>query len=525
MLTAFGDGPNPIPQTVEATLLGARKLLQVTIQDARALRRQTKESFKKAQAQVAKGKLRKPTFLNKGTPEAIPDPEMLYRALLGYDRMARETKCGFNFENLKSLFPEEMRAYMRWNSLKEEYDKNTEGDGDGDAADAGEEKDDEPPPPAMDPMKEGGHLQERAEQFDLRTNLMDPSGYMKFSEHRRGSFLPKRIRQEGDVEWEENRKLSKAKGNKDSGVWSTMSAKSARFLHWVGFDPDNGLPPPNDETTQALAFLGYDFVGRIVEKAIFLKNLAKAKQQQEESDKDGNVDERNILLELQEGEQLDKGDIDNAMNDIRPAAMYSTNESVASAHKPVAQLYFGPGFEDRVEMELDELMLSNDGSKHTKVSDEEAKIRKAEDKLFAKMAALPTTNNAVMHLLGKEDDDNEDVEAELDKETSPNGAGKGRCNPRKDEDNDQTEERLKKDASTRDTRMSNRRELEKEDDESENAEAESNKVAAKKGTRASTRLALGKEYNSKEVVEAKGSKGDSTRVTRPSKRRTFRKRK
>ena len=83
-------------------------------------------------------------------------------------------------------------------------------------------------------------------------------------------------------------------------------------------------------------------------QAIFLKNLAKAKQS------DGDVDERTILLELEEDEQLEKIDIDNAMSDIRPAAMYSTNRSVASSQKPVAQLYFGPGFEDRVEMELDE---------------------------------------------------------------------------------------------------------------------------------------------------------------------------
>ena len=66
------------------------------------------------------------------------------------------------------------------------------------------------------------------------------------------------------------------------------------------------------------------------------------------------MDERAILLELEKGEQLAKSDIETAMNDIRPAAMYSTKSSVVSSNKPVAQLYFGPGFEDRVEMELDE---------------------------------------------------------------------------------------------------------------------------------------------------------------------------
>jgi hypothetical protein len=38
------------------------------------------------------------------------------------------------------------------------------------------------------------------------------------------------------------------------------------FLHWVGFDPTSALSPPNEETTQALAFLAHDFFGKIVEK-------------------------------------------------------------------------------------------------------------------------------------------------------------------------------------------------------------------------------------------------------------------
>jgi hypothetical protein len=54
---------------------------------------------------------------------------------------------------------------------------------------------------------------------------------------------------------------------------------------------------------------------------------------------------------------LEKADIENAMSDIRPAAMYSTNTGVASSQKPVAQLYFGPGFEDRLEMELDQYVV------------------------------------------------------------------------------------------------------------------------------------------------------------------------
>jgi len=40
--------------------------------------------------------------------------------------------------------------------------------------------------------------------------------------------------------------------------------------------------------------------------------------------------------------------------DIKPAALYSSVDGSASHPKPAAQLYFGPGFEARLEMELDE---------------------------------------------------------------------------------------------------------------------------------------------------------------------------
>jgi hypothetical protein len=38
-----------------------------------------------------------------------------------------------------------------------------------------------------------------------------------------------------------------------------MSANSVRFWHWLGFEPP-AIYPPNEETTQALAFLGYDII-------------------------------------------------------------------------------------------------------------------------------------------------------------------------------------------------------------------------------------------------------------------------
>lgn len=70
----------------------------------------------------------------------------------------------------------------------------------------------------------------------------------------------------------------------------------------------------------------------------------------------GEVDETTILLELGPGEQLQESDIGDAMKDanIKPAALYSGVSGEEAPQKPAAQLYFGPGFEDRLEMELDE---------------------------------------------------------------------------------------------------------------------------------------------------------------------------
>lgn len=68
------------------------------------------------------------------------------------------------------------------------------------------------------------------------------------------------------------------------------------------------------------------------------------------------MDERSILLELQPGEQLELSDIEKAIDDpdIKPAAMHTSENFGESFRKPAAQLYFGPGFEERLEMELDE---------------------------------------------------------------------------------------------------------------------------------------------------------------------------
>lgn len=71
---------------------------------------------------------------------------------------------------------------------------------------------------------------------------------------------------------------------------------------------------------------------------------------------DGDADERNILLELRDGEQLELDYVERAIDDpdIKPAAMYTAESTGGAYRKPAAQLYFGPGFEERLEMELDE---------------------------------------------------------------------------------------------------------------------------------------------------------------------------
>lgn len=126
---------------------------------------------------------------------------------------------------------------------------------------------DEPPTDSDVPVVQG-HLEERAAQFDARTEQMNDDWYLKFAQFRQGSFLPRqgRAKSEGERQWDANRKQQGPGRPKNKGNWETMSAPYVRFLHWVGFDPRSALPPPNDETAEALAFLGYDFFGRIVEK-------------------------------------------------------------------------------------------------------------------------------------------------------------------------------------------------------------------------------------------------------------------
>lgn len=124
-------------------------------------------------------------------------------------------------------------------------------------------------------------LVERLSQFDARTNKMADGWYLKFADVRRGSFLPRasgRQKQNSETaEWKERCKKRGRLPAKDRMTWQRLSPTSVIFLHWIGFDPMSALSPPNEEATQALGYLAYDFFGKIVEKvclpcAIFFYN-------------------------------------------------------------------------------------------------------------------------------------------------------------------------------------------------------------------------------------------------------------
>ena len=116
----------------------------------------------------------------------------------------------------------------------------------------------------------GGHLHERLAQFDARTENMKDAWYLAFAEVRQGSFLSQSSWSQESREWEKARKQRKREqrgyGKRNSTAWEFLPASYVQFLHWVGFDQRSALPPPKMETAEALAFLGYDFMGKIVEK-------------------------------------------------------------------------------------------------------------------------------------------------------------------------------------------------------------------------------------------------------------------
>jgi len=371
---------------------------------------------------------------------------------VGLDKIKYEPKCGFDDVQLEKLFPEEMRAYKRWRRMHKAYTdsknddeskiqkpKAGEDDDENGVDDGVDEDDDEDNDEDDDDDKEqqekeevqkdqkkkksqganeesqsisGGHLNDRLAQFDARTERMKEEWYMTFAIVRQGSFLSKSYSAE-DRLWEKTRK-KKIVGKKPS-TWQSLHASYVQFLHWVGFDHRSALPPPNEETTEALAFLGYDFMGKIIEKAIFLRCLEKReKSRRAGGDKKGAQDSEKLILELEYGEQLTDEDIERAVNDSTVAAkpLYCATNSVIGKG-PAIQLYFGPGFEDRIEMELEQMVMGKE--KETQLSEEEKKIRVQEDELFEKICTPLEKVNGILDILGQQQSDTIDMEHSSEK--------------------------------------------------------------------------------------------------------------
>jgi len=442
MMTTFGDGRAPRPAAVAAALQGARLWLQTAIRDARTLRRRQRQVYRAAKDSLKADRPQKPALQSEWSNE------ILYRAGAGYDQLAYDPKCGFRTEDLRQLFPEAMNAYERWNQMHAETaEANSKGDDD-DNDDNNKEEDEEAESKttATSPIKgisseEGGHLQERAAQFDLRTEKMQEAWYLKYAALRQGSFLPRSRASSNpsDADWDRARhehkqqssgggggfgtgrpKNNSSSATNNSGSWAHMPAPTVRFLHWVGFEPQSVLPPPTDETTHALAFLGYDFFGRIVEKAILLRKNAqrgttRTTTVQTNKDDDDEDEAAVLLLELEEGEQLEEDDIARAMDDpeIKPVPLYSADSSKNKKAGTMTQLYFGPGFENRLEMELEEMLASSSSATAGGgVSEEEMKIRQQEEAVFARLAAPPARDAIAVALDAQQ--------PHLDKRNTPN---------------------------------------------------------------------------------------------------------
>ncbi|KAL7567445.1 hypothetical protein ACA910_021403 [Epithemia clementina (nom. ined.)] len=468
MMIVFGDGRCPNPEAVRATLLGTRRMMLVAIQDARQTRRKSQALYQQAKSVLQR---------KGGGDLSFISPQLLYQ-LQQKDRhpVANNPPCGFGPEDLVQLFPEEMNAYIRWNQMKEEADDQKaaadEDEEEQDAENGGNDPDNDDeeqnpldgskasaaaktPPIAKstaaaaapaevdDQLMRYGHLWERAQVFDARTSQMKKDWYLKFSAVRhQGSFLPRRNNRTLDpnaTEWEEHQSMLR-RGRQRAGAWAHMPFVEVRFLHWLGFEPttntsttdegygndDTGeamgehgsLPPPNSETTAVLAFLAHDFFGRIVEKAIELrdeledetcKKNCKEKCRagdEEEGDDDGEDDDKNNSIIHK---QLAEQDIARAMEhaDIKPIPIFSSRIQYEGQerkkHNVVVQvgtqLYFGPGFEDRVELELEAMTNSaryirknahkNENDDNDGADDEEAEVkwRIKEDLLFERLAA------------------------------------------------------------------------------------------------------------------------------------------
>lgn len=68
-------------------------------------------------------------------------------------------------------------------------------------------------------------------------------------------------------------------------------------------------------------------------------------------------DERTLnhpLLQLSGADQLDKGNIEQALAAVEFNSLHSSSNVDLGKSSKITQLYFGPGFESRIELEMDE---------------------------------------------------------------------------------------------------------------------------------------------------------------------------
>ena len=418
MLVTFGDGTQPHLDVISSALLGTRSCLQRAILDARALHRKNKEQWHQARAAAVmhksssmKDQIKKTTVGElTATVASIGDSELSFRALSGIDPLRFDTPCGFGIEQLNTLFPEELSAYQRWKKMHKAYTDNS-------ADDIKQTKELDDEDDTNNKNKEGteedgddctndysGRLTMRLANFDARTTEMGDDSYLKFADYRRGSFLPKNTgAPTADLkEWKENKQQKKRGRPKQRTNWQNLHHSCVVFLHWVGFDQRSALSPPNEETTQALGFLAYDFFGKIVEKAVSLR-LESTSSKGKARTLFGSEEP---ILELTGGDQLEIDDIKRSLAEVKMNSLYSSTDVDLGNSSKIAQLYFGPGFEDRLELELDEIF----GPKKKKLSAIELERRKDEETLFSGIAAPPTLLNNINDVLKNNDEELKDEE-------------------------------------------------------------------------------------------------------------------
>lgn len=401
----FGDGTQPLPETIALTLLATRNCLQTAIQDARALRRQLVREYQKAKTIVHLSSSRKAdreSLAGEGNMADSIDLDMYFRAIEGTDSLRKDLKVGFDVSSLEKLFPEEMYAYQRWNKMHDAYEKaksDKKEEEDGEQEDVKEQL-------KQQEFEQGSTMQERLANFDQRTARMKQNWYLAFSEVRQGSFLSKVGMNSEAQAWEKERAKTGGRGKRREATWEALPASHVQFLHWVGFDQRSALPPPDVATTEALAFLGYNFMGKLVEKAIFIRRLEQLEAMRTKNKQNLKDD---FILELPANEQLTKTDVEKALLDstIVPKPLYNSSNSVLDS-TDATQIYFGPGFEERIEMEMEQIFMKK---KETSLPEEEIQIRKEEDELFGKLKTEPpTVLEGVMDILNDEEKTNEIAE-------------------------------------------------------------------------------------------------------------------